>query len=383
MTAAPESVLRTQPQLGAAPQTSSAAASADSADSKLIGIELLRFASALAVLVFHYQHFAFVGTQQVNFVPTEQPFYSLLSLFYRYGFYGVQVFWCISGFIFFWKYGRDIPSGKVGGYKFFVLRFSRLYPLHFATLLIVAGLQGLYFAGHGSYFVYRLNDLPHFVLQLFMASNWVDAVDESFNGPIWSISIEVLVYFVFFLSLRYLSGAVGLLVCMLLAPAAVLFFKVSTHPVFTCLMFFYLGCLTAVTYEQIKNSPRRRAYITGAALAVIAAVTGLQFFATVKPMYFLLIFSPALILLCVMHMPATRYSAGLLSAAGSVTYSSYLLHVPVQLATVTLLSYAHRPVPIYSPLMFLSFLAGTLLLSYYCYVFFEMPAQRYLRRRLR
>ena len=61
-------------------------------EDKLLGIELLRFASALAVLVFHYQHLAFVGTQQVNFEPTQQPFYSLLSFFYRYGFHGVQVF---------------------------------------------------------------------------------------------------------------------------------------------------------------------------------------------------------------------------------------------------------------------------------------------------
>ncbi len=74
----------------------------DTADDKLIGIELLRFASAVAVLVFHYQHFAFSGGEQVNFVAREQPFYSVLHLFYNYGFYGVQVFWCISGFIFFW-----------------------------------------------------------------------------------------------------------------------------------------------------------------------------------------------------------------------------------------------------------------------------------------
>ena len=353
------------------------------ADDKLIGIELLRFASAVAVLVFHYQHFAFKGAVQVGFVATEQPFYSLLHLFYEYGFYGVQVFWCISGFIFFWKYGRAIPARQVSGTKFFVLRFSRLYPLHFATLLWVAALQAVYFAANGAYFVYRYNDLQHFVLQLFMASNWVNPVNESFNGPIWSISIEVLVYFIFYLGLRYISTSIVLLAAMMIASAAVLFLKVSTHPLFTCLMFFYLGCLTALYYARVQGNARRRAFTIGMALLAIAAVTVLQLFMTVKPIYFLLIFSPALILLCVMCIPGTGYTARILVAAGSVTYSSYLLHVPIQLTLTTLASYARLSIPIYSAPFFLSFMAGTLLLSFYCYEYFEVPAQRYLRRRFR
>lgn len=359
------------------------ATGANPADDKLIGIELLRFASAVAVLVFHYQHFAFVGGQQTNFVATAQPFYPVLSLFYNYGFYGVQVFWCISGFIFFWKYGRDIPRLKVSGAKFFILRFSRLYPLHLATLLLVAALQMVYFVRHGAYFVYQYNDAYHFLLQLFMTSNWVKPADESFNGPIWSISIEVLVYLIFYLGLRYISASVVTLAIMMLVPTAILFFKVSTHPLFTCLMFFYLGCLTAVCYARVKDTARQRAIATGIALAAIAAVTALQLFITVKPIYFLLVFSPALILLCVMHIPATSHTSGILVAAGSVTYSSYLLHVPIQLATVTLASYTHLSIPIYSAGFFLSYIAGTLLLSFYCYVYFEMPAQSYLRRRFR
>jgi peptidoglycan/LPS O-acetylase OafA/YrhL len=367
---------------GYMPQVRKSPADSNSADDKLIGIELLRFASALAVLVFHFQHFAFVGGLKPNFLRSELPFYSWLSLFYNYGFQGVQVFWCISGFIFFWKYGRAIPAHKLTGYKFFILRFSRLYPLHFATLLLVAGMQMVYFSRAGSYFVYQVNDLYHFVLQLFMASNWGPQTEESFNGPIWSISVEVLVYFIFFLSLRYVSGSVVLLVLMAVVPAAVLFLKVSNHPVFSCLMYFYLGCLTAFAYERIKGSVRGRALATGVALLAMLAVTLLQLWVTVTPTEYLLAFSPALILLCVMHVPATRYSSQVLVAAGSVTYSSYLLHVPIQLAIATLASYAHVAMPYHSGAFLFVFLIGTLLLSFSCYRHFEMPAQNYLRHRL-
>jgi peptidoglycan/LPS O-acetylase OafA/YrhL len=355
----------------------------DSADDKLLGIELLRFASAVAVLVFHYQHFAFVGDKQSNFVADAQPFYSTLSLFYNYGFYGVQIFWCISGFIFFWKYGALIPARKVSGYKFFVLRFSRLYPLHFATLLIVAVLQILYFTKTGAYFVYQYNDLYHFLLQLFLASDWGFQHGESFNGPIWSISIEVLLYFVFFLVLRYISGSIFVLGLMAVFPAAIMFLKFSAHPFFSCMMYFYVGCLTAFTYARIKDTARLRTIISWIAVLAIGAVTALQLVVSVKPIYFLLVFSPALILLSVMHMPANRHISAALVAAGSMTYSSYLLHVPIQLSVVTLASYAGFSIPVYNAAFFVSFLVGTLILSFYCFKHFELPAQNHLRRQLK
>jgi peptidoglycan/LPS O-acetylase OafA/YrhL len=357
-------------------------------DDKLLGIELLRFASALAVLIFHYQHLAFVGTTQVNFDITKQPFYSLLNFFYNYGFRGVQVFWCISGFIFFWKYGERISQAKLGGYSFFILRLSRLYPLHVATLLFMAAMQLVYFRQHNTYFVYASNDLQHFVLQLFMASNWGPMSSswgpmvESFNGPIWSISIEVLVYGVFFLSLRYVSGsplAIGLMAAI---SAAVVFLKISTHTAFSCAMFFYLGCMTAILYAKVRSAPTQRTLVTIAALLAIVGLATLKFFIDVKPMYFLVVFSPALIFLCTAHIKPSKFGAHLLTAAGSVTYSSYLLHVPLQISIVTYYGWAHRTLPFYSPSFFLVYLSVTLLLSYGCYKYFEVPAQNMLRKTL-
>src|SRR6266704_2885242 len=96
---------------------------------KLLGLELIRFMSAVALLVFHYQHFAFTGVMQpADFHRSDQPLYGILSFLYEYGFEGVRVFWCISGFIFFWIYRDSISGGLIRGRKFFLLRFSRLYP---------------------------------------------------------------------------------------------------------------------------------------------------------------------------------------------------------------------------------------------------------------
>jgi peptidoglycan/LPS O-acetylase OafA/YrhL len=351
-------------------------------EDKLLGIELLRFASALAVLVFHYQHLAFVGTQQVNFEPTLQPFYSLLSFFYRYGFHGVQVFWCISGFIFFWKYGETVSAKRLDGYSFFVLRLSRLYPLHFVTLIFVALTQLIYFNQHGDYYVYHFNDLYHFVLQLFMASNWGMQVGDSFNGPIWSISVEVLIYAIFFLSLRYISGSVFAIAAMAAIGAAVKVLHISSHPIFECAMFFYVGCLTAILYARVRHSPQLKKLVALAALIGIVGLTTLQFFIQLKPIYFLLVFSPALIFLFTAYIQPGRQGGRILESLGSVTYSSYLLHVPIQIAIMIVCTWLQLAVPFYNAAFFLAFMAVTLAISFWCYKAFEVPAQNFLRRKL-
>jgi len=79
-----------------------------------------------------------------------QPFYWLLWPLYDYRRYGVQVFWAISGYIFFWKYKDQIARGSIEAGEFFVLRLSRLYPLHFVTLITVAALQFAFFRVNGT-----------------------------------------------------------------------------------------------------------------------------------------------------------------------------------------------------------------------------------------
>ena len=104
-------------------------------------IDFSRMIAALSVVIWHYQHFAWPG----NFIKEQQPLYKYLNIFYEKGYGGVHVFFCISGFIFFWKYRETISSRVVEGKEFFISRFARLYPLHLLTLFLVAFLQLVYF----------------------------------------------------------------------------------------------------------------------------------------------------------------------------------------------------------------------------------------------
>src|SRR5688572_18784184 len=138
---------------------------------EFIGVDLLRFILSLAVIFRHYYHFYFPYPDGPFEDPasliTEQPFFNMLWPVYDWGNYAVQVFWMISGLIFYSVYHQEIAEKATGFQKFAFLRFSRLYPLHFLTLLVAAAAQGAYFLTHGVYFVYQANDLSHFFLQLF------------------------------------------------------------------------------------------------------------------------------------------------------------------------------------------------------------------------
>ena len=344
---------------------------------KLLGLEILRFVAAVAVLVFHYQHFVFQGVSQpAEFVRAHQPLYPVLQLLYEQGFEGVRVFWCISGFIFFWRYRESIADGRVGGRKFFVLRFSRLYPLHFATLLLVALLQLIYIRSNTTSFVYPYNDLRHFILQLFMASNWGLQKGDSFNGPIWSISLEVLVYGVFYLVLAFVSKSwlVNITVLALCGVARILGIH---HPILDCLVFFYVGGLSAIAYRA-PASPSLRSIATGIAVFLSCAALPLVW---VFRLYhhggfsfvFLVCYTPVLLFCLCADFKVGPVARSCIEAAGNMTYASYLLHFPLQLALVILFSALGASLPFYSTVFFCLFLTGTLLASYFVYKYLEFP----------
>jgi peptidoglycan/LPS O-acetylase OafA/YrhL len=351
------------------------------AANKLLGLEALRFLTAFAILVFHYRHFAFVADKPVGLVPERLPLYGLLQAFHDSGAFGVWIFWCISGFIFFWKYRDAIADRSVEGWKFFVLRFSRLYPLHLATLLLVALLQPVYFDLRGVFFVYPDNDLPHFLAQLFMASDWGIVHGFSFDGPIWSISVEVVVYFLFFLML--LATRSWLLNVAIIALCLSMDSLGASGQVTYCLAFFYIGGLAAIGRRAVASVRFRPAIEGGAWLAVVMIPWLVLSFARDQLDRFdfplLLTYTPIL-LFCLSRaiaLPASIQRA--VEAAGNMTYSSYLLHFPIQLMVILSFAIIGAPVPLYDTTFFVIYLATMLVVSYLTYRYFEAPAQNLVR----
>lgn len=310
----------------------------------------LRGIAAMAVMFVHYR-FLF----NPLWPPADWPAYSVLWPLYDHGDMAVPVFWCLSGFVFAATY----LNKPVDGRDYFVRRFSRLYPLHFATLLYVAALPVTRIKVNGAHFT---NDAWHFVLQLFLATDWLPRDDYSFNWPIWSVSAEVLSYMLFFAFLKI--GRTGLAYSALVAFTFLLLARLVDYPALTCAIEFFAG----VTAFHLS----RHRWAFWAGLSALP-VCGLLAFIHPAPLYFGCI--PALILTVgslesrVMPVPPRwRW-------IGDSTFAIYLLQVPVVLTALML--GVRNPA---GPLPLIAYLATVIGLAALTYRYFELPAQRAIRR---
>lgn len=357
-------------------ETSAPIARADTAcaaTDKLLGLELLRFMSALAVLFFHYAHFA-----QVSGMPpvarAAQPLYALLWPLYDYGQYGVQIFWGISGYIFFWKYGEAIHRRAVSARSFFWLRLSRLYPLHIVTLAAVVGLQAVHRYLAGFDYVFPSDSAGSFLRQLFLATDWGPQSDFSFNGPIWSISAEVAVYAGFFALLRRFAPTVKLCAALIVAGLGLQMAGLNWVSV-GCATYFFAGGLAAL----MRPKSIAPAAILLAGLIAICVATGTLGDRNKLPTI-LLVAVPCILVVLSKDWPLlNRWQAGV-QAAGNLTYSSYLLHFPMQLLLAIFVAASGIVLPITNSLFLVAYLSITLGVAAVSYRAFELPAQRWIRR---
>ncbi|AMP90883.1 acyltransferase family protein [Legionella pneumophila] len=352
-------------------------------EDRFLGIDLLRCLLALGVLLWHYQFFA--HNSSIQFIKQQQPLYSILDIFYGHGWqYRVQAFWCISGFILFWKYGEGIANNLVSGKKFFIGRFSRIYPLHLATLLLVACFNWIYFYNNHCYFTYQNNHFVNFLLQLFLVSSWVGNSAHSFNGPVWSLSAEIPVYFIFFIFTRFLG-----------LKASVNYFFISFYlvtklanfsfPVIDCIGYFYSGGLFAIYLQQFEKQSSNKFMSIYFVYILVIALAGMHMLklSQLKPVKYLLLIN--MMLVCFYYLSKIIKERprvqSLIKTMSRLTFSSYLIHFPIQIMLTILFSWSNRAIPFYSISFLILFIAITLGVSYLSYHYFEKPMQTLIRNK--
>lgn len=379
-------------------------------------LDIVRGLAALVIVFRHWENFVSLDAGTVAQVHSRLPLYELLRPLYREGGRAVFVFFCLSGFIFFWLYADSIRKGATSVKEFVVLRFSRLYPLHFATLIFVAIGQQYMHWRFGSDFVYHHNDLYHFGLHLFFASNWGLQAEHSFhgysfNGPVWSVSIEILLYAIFFvvcrLDLRRWQH-VALYACV-----GLVLDQVFTGEIGRSVFSFFLGGLAYLAFIRLWRAGVTRRTTVLYTLLTIALwiflplnanhkilVQYYQSQSWTKALHFhgrdiigyalaqgaFLVYEPmfAVTILTLALWEARRGSLGRrLSFLGDISYSTYLLHFPLQMVFLAVVyaitggnAFFSSP---WSLALFFATLIPLSLLSYRC---FERPWQSFLRKRL-
>lgn len=347
---------------------------------RLTLIDGLRALAAIAVLFYHYMHFAMIGTDHERYFAylDYQPARSVFAVLYDWGFYAVQLFWMISGFVFAAVYFNRSASTR----EFVVNRFARLYPLHLLTLLVVAGLQFGALDRVGHTLLYDNYDWWHFALQLLFASDWLTGSGQSFNGPIWSVSVEVVVYALFWIGREPLRtvGPGGLLAVIALCLLGNVFAEISRIP--NCAYYFFTGVALFRLHRSLEHRPL--AWRAGIALALLvigwaALEQGGGFTREVVaiPAWS----AVALLVLASAEGGAPRWLSRASGWLGDCTYGIYLWHVPTQLALMLVILPGANPAAFTAQGWVLAvWLLAVVSVARVSFVWFERPMRERLRR---
>lgn len=293
-----------------------------------VALDAMRGLAALAVVLYHLR-WDWHGHDLVHV---------------RHAFYAVDFFFVLSGFVMAASYGAMRTPTDLA--RFTLKRAGRLLPLHFAALAaflilevivhlaVRAGLP----AGRETFAGFT--GVAPLLAQATITFGLIPGLDWMWNHPCWSIAVELWTYLLFGLTVvvvrrgrRALWAALsGLgLVVIALTPEGL---AVTSGPaIFRCLLSFFLGCLMHANYATIRRQGTRlgtRAQIAGlvlaGALVMLPAESG----------WSLLIPFAFAGLVLALAFDEGRLAGALsvrpLARLGELSFSIYLVHVPVWFA---------------------------------------------------
>lgn len=299
----------------------------------------LRIVAASAVVVLHYSDY-------IKDLPIGQ---FMVARTWHFNLF-VDLFFVISGFVIASQYmARVCSPGAVG--KFLWRRLARIYPLHLATLAFyIAIALALHFgvAKTDNPARYPFSDLP----AQFLLLHAIDGQRLTFNFPSWSLSAEFFCYVLFPLMALMVTRSRTVIIALIVLPLlanSLYAVTAGTEPwpdwinqggAFRALPAFNLGIACCLYRARIARIPAVPGLL--AALLVLFIVFG----------SYLPIMAALLVIYLIAFVAIHHDCAGqttLFSRLGferwsSLTYSSYMLHIPIATVVLTLAARHLAPV---------------------------------------
>ena len=317
-------------------------------------------------------------------------------MFSLYGDFAVDLFFLISGFVFYYVYRGRIADGKISAKKFTFNRVSHLYPL-IILLLIVNFVFALRFSGG------KLISAPTlwtFVQNLTMTDTWFVGESATIIGGAWALSVEFLLYAIFFIFAKKvkIKNDIPVMLIPILISIAIKTtgadFLIFNEKVSRGLLGFFLGCLLLIFYKWTceKGGVKFTTILLCACFAIVIGIPVLHYFwgtplftddrTFIKSLYVILVF-PAVLLIALRLKPINWIcSAKPFRILGNLSYSIYLIHLTVIAFTSFAgenfglsISFAGRK-------GYLIYIGITLALSAACYFLYEHPIQKLLRKKV-
>lgn len=192
---------------------------------------------------------------------------SIFHLYFKQALF-VQFFFTLSGFVIYLNYHNQ-SFELIEIKKFMTKRFKRLYPLHFFFLIsfgIIEIIKYFLFTNYGieaNNKVFEINNLSNFILHLIFLQHYADSY--SFNGPAWSISVEMLLY-LFFSIMIFIDKKYSIILPLIFILVFFVFLvdsfgKGYSHGAFfSGLYSFSIGCVVCNIYLRNRKLLRGKVF---------------------------------------------------------------------------------------------------------------------------
>lgn len=242
---------------------------------KILALDSLRgFGACIIAFFWHYHHF----------VPHSYPLASLFQVFYDYGWYMVEVFFLISGFVMAYSYKEKILSETINFKSYIIKRMKHIYPLMLITLLFVTLEEYIHIRLTGRLFAYGDFDVSHFLLNLFCVQCGWFCSEFSFNVPAWCISVELLLYIVFFITVfcfRKHQKLNLLAYCFIVFAGIITYimkwdYPILNFPMARGIISFFIGCILYELYDLFPSKRVHIAYIFLTEMVMLLVITKIK-----------------------------------------------------------------------------------------------------------
>ncbi len=345
------------------------------AKSTIYSLELLRFLLATLVFFGHYVHFYMHYA-----IPEDEGYFYKINP--TFGSIVVPMFFLMSGAIFAHTYLNKIRNGSINLSRYALNRFARLYPLHLMTLIAVAILQIIFFELNDVYFIYKFNDVKHFLLNVLFASNWGLEDGLGFNAPVWSVSHEVFIYLIFFVVCTFSAVIESKLLFFAAWVVFIGFIEASIrNPLVPSAFCFFLGTLLYLAFNYCLLAKSTKMMVFRILIFVSIMMIFSSYFSKHGLPYGAV--GPFVLIGCLLfdqifHPEPGSIFCKIAVFLGNISYSTYLLHFPIQLLFVII---CEKYIKIdFSDARVLGFYVfAVMLVATFSYKFFENPIRLYLK----
>lgn len=257
------------------------------------------------------------------------------------GYLAVDLFFVLSGFVVALNYAhlfRNLEAGNC--LVFYGLRLARIYPLHgFMLVMFLANPLAITLLSTQNEIGDRYG-LGYFLLSIALMQNWGFTDIIAWNIPAWSISTEWATYLAFpataWVGIRVLrtateaaAAALVLMLTLAIAFAAMsamsLGDRIPHLGILRCLLEFVMGICLLRLWQVRGDAPvweGNAAALTAALLAVVHVVWSVPDYVVFPVAFFLLIHA----LTNERTIPARLLASRVLGWAGTVSYSTYMVH---------------------------------------------------------